>query len=423
MTELPNTESLKQKFSEDIIRNKNSIAILMVKCDNLNLINLTLGYEYGDLVLKELGARIKTIQNKNIQLFKFTAEKFVLYIDHYEDKDELLSIIEKINGLLKIPFIVNNMRQHVVIKIGVMEYKDTTKSLDKLLKDATIALNYVDISEGNNYSLFNETMELNIQRAEIIERELRAAIIENDTSKIYLVYQPIIDSNTNKIDGFEALARMNSEQFGFVSPMEFIDIAEKKQLIIPLSNLILKKAALFIANVIEIGFSNIRISVNISTIHLLQEDFVSTILNIAEETGIDGKNLELEITETIFMDNFHIVNKKLKELRAQGIHISLDDFGTGYSSFNRLTELNVDTLKIDQYFINKITDTNKDSMITRDIISIAHRLGLKTIAEGVELDIQKEYLLEYDCDKLQGYLFSKPVLEEEAIKILNKLND
>jgi EAL domain-containing protein (putative c-di-GMP-specific phosphodiesterase class I) len=149
---------------------------------------------------------------------------------------------------------------------------------------------------------------------------------------------------------------------------------------------------------------------------------VNTVLNMIKETGINGRNLELEITESIMIDNFEIVNENLKELRSVGIQISLDDFGTGYSSFYRLMELNIDTLKIDQYFINKIKDTNKDSLITRDIISIAHRLGLKTVAEGVESEIQKDYLLEYDCDKLQGYLFSKPVPEEEAVMLLNKYN-
>lgn len=422
LTNLPNSESLKIKLGEDIIRSKNNKAILMIKCDNLNLKNLTSGYEFGDKVLKELGSRIKTLENKNIQLFKFKADKFVLYIKHYDKKEDVLATIMNVKEVLNQPFIANNSSEDIAIKIGVMEYNTTDKSLDQLLKYATIALNYVDTSETNNYSFFNEDMELNIQREEIIEKEIRAAVNEKDTSKIYLVYQPIMDSKTNRIDAFEALARMNSEQLGFVSPVEFIDIAERTQLIIPLSNLIIRTACIFVSNLLKIDFNDIRVAVNISTIHILQEDFVNTILNIIKETGINGRNLELEITETIMIDNFQIVNEKLKELRSVGIHIALDDFGKGYSSFDRLMELNLDTLKIDQYFINKIKDTNKHSLITRDIISIAHRLGLKTVAEGVELHTQKDYLIEYDCDKLQGYLFSKPVPEEEAIILLKKHN-
>lgn len=423
ITGLPNSVFLKHRMYEE--KNKRigeNQAILIIKYDKLNLKNIIFGYEYGDMLLKELGNKIKFIENNNISLFSLTPGKFVLYIDTYEKREELLTIINKINDLLDEPLIINNIKEHSAVRIGIIEYRDDSKSLDKLLKDATIALNYIDISEGYNYSFFDESMESSIQRSEIIEQELRTAINDGDLSKIYLVYQPILDSKTNKTDAFEALARMNSEEFGFVSPVEFIDIAEKNQLIIPLSDLILRTACTFIADLLKLGYGNIRVAVNVSTIHLLQEDFVSSVLNILDETGVAGQNLELELTETIFMDNFHIINEKLKDLRNEGIYISIDDFGTGYSSFDRLSELNVDTLKIDQYFINKITESNKDSIITRDIISIAHRLGLKTVAEGVELDIQKDYLIKYQCDKLQGYLFSKPVPEEEAIKILHKTN-
>ncbi|WFA07790.1 bifunctional diguanylate cyclase/phosphodiesterase [Tissierella sp. Yu-01] len=418
LTGLPNSKYLKQVLGEDMIRNKDSKAILMIKCDNLNLINLTFGYEYGDMALKELGNRIRTLENKDIQLFRFTEEKILLYIKYYEEKEDLLDVIEKVRDLVEQPFIINGINEHMDVKIGVAEYSETENSLDQLLKNSTIALKYIDSSVTNNYSFFDEDMESNIQREEMIERELRDAISSSDTSKIYLVYQPIMDSRTNRIDGFEALARMNSDQFGSISPTEFIDIAERNQLIIPLSNFILRVTCTFISNLLKMGFNNIRVAVNISIIHLLQDNFVSTVFNIIEETGINGRSLELELTETIMMDNFQIVNEKLRELRANGIHISLDDFGTGYSSFDRLSELNVDNLKIDQYFINNINGINKDSLITKDIISIAHRLGLKTVAEGVELQAQKDYLLEYKCDRLQGYLFSKPVPEEEATMLL-----
>lgn len=420
LTGLPNTESLKQKLNEDLISDKNNKAILMIKCDNIKFKNLSYGYEYGDIILNELGNRIRILENKNLQVFRFTADKFVLYIKQYENRDDILAVIMRVKELLNQPFIINNIREHIAFKIGIMEFKESSKSVDELLKDATIALKNTEASLTNNYSFFNEDMESNIQRQEIIERELRVAIRKEDTSIIYLVYQPIIDSRTNRIDSFEALARMNSQQFGLVTPIEFIHIAEKKQLIIPLSNFILRMACKFISNLLKMGINDMRVAVNISTIHLLQEDFVSTVLNIIKETGINGRNLELEITETIMMDKFEIIKERLKELRLNGIQISLDDFGTGYSSFDRLIELKVDTLKIDQYFIENINHGNKDSQITKDLISIAHRLGLKTVAEGVELQTQKDYLLEYDCDKLQGYLFSKPVPEEEAIMLLDQ---
>ncbi|NLY47260.1 MAG: GGDEF domain-containing protein [Tissierella sp.] len=421
LTGLPNTESLIQRFNEN--KGKNNGAIFMVKCANISLINQAFGYEYGNKVLKELGNRIKTIQNKNIILFRFTSDKLVLYLQDFKEKEELLRTLEEIKDILQQPFRVNDSNQYIIVKIGIIEFNGASKkSLDQLLKEATIALNYVDTSTNYSYSFYDQNMESNIQREEIIERELRTAISNEDISKIYLAYQPIIDTKTNKIDGFEALARMNSDQIGPVSPAEFIKIAERKQLIIPFTNFILKVACKFIADLTRMGYNDLRVAVNISTIHVLQENFVNTVLNIMEEAGISGQNLELELTETIMLENFQITNQRLKELRASGIQISLDDFGTGYSSFDRLSELNVDTLKIDQHFINNITELNKASLITKDIISIAHKLGLKTVAEGVEFHAQKDYLEEYSCDKLQGYLFSKAVSKEEAILLLDKYN-
>lgn len=423
LTGLPNTESLKEEFRKDIIRNKGTHkAILMVKCGNLNLLNTTFGYEYGNLVLKEMGHRFQCLENKDIRLFKFTADKFVLYVKNYGYKQELLILIERIKEILRDPIMINTVRERITAKIGVVEYNKTDMAfdLDQLLKHATIALNYIDTNGISNYSFFDENMALAIQREEMIERDIRASISGEDTSKIYLVYQPIVDIKTNKIDGFEALVRMHSEQLGFVLPVELIDIAERKQLIIPLSNLILKEACVFISDLLKMGFDNIRVAVNISTIHLLQEDFVCIVLNVIRESGIHGSNLELEITETTLMENFSIVNKKLRQLRDNDIRISLDDFGTGYSSFDRLSALNVDTLKIDRYFINNITDANKASVITKDIISISHKLGLKTVAEGVECQDQKDYLLKHNCDKFQGFMFSKPVTWKEAIHLLKE---
>lgn len=420
MTGLPNTESLKKELNEDIIKNKSNRAILMVKCNNIDIINLTYGYKYRDSVLKEMANRLKQLNHRNIRPYRFLESNFVLYIKSYKNKKELPTIIENINDLLNQQFIVNDSKEYYSFSMGVMEFSDDDKSIDELLKDATIALNNVDNSEATNYKYFDKDMELKIQREDIIEKEIRAAINESNTSNIYLVYQPIVDIKNQTIKGFEALARMNSSQFGFVSPVEFIDIAERKQLIVPLSNLILKKACTYISDLLKMGFKDISVAVNISAIHILREDFVSMVLNIIKETEIMGQNLELEITETALMDNYEIVNERLKKLRINNIKISMDDFGTGYSSFSRLAELNIDTVKIDQSFINNITNRNKSSLMVGDIISIAHRLGLKTIAEGVEVQEHMDYLIECHCDMLQGYLFSKPISEEEAIKLLRK---
>lgn len=429
LTGLANRESLRSTIDGDTMELRKSKerkdinrAVVMIKCENLDLINLAFGYYYSDKVLKEISNRIKTLETANIEVFRFTADNFVVYIKEYDDNKDLISILEEIRQILNEPFVVNKISQHVDITIGVTKDKGKDKFFDELLQEATIALNYMDASTSKNYSFYDERMDSAIQREETIERELRDAIDSQDISKLYLVYQPIIDSKIGRIDSFEALARMNSEKYGPVSPGEFIDIAERKQLIIPLTNFILKIACAFINELTSLGHDDLRVAVNISTIHILQGNFVASVLNIMKEFGISGENLELELTETIMMENFQVVNERLKDLRQEGIHISLDDFGTGYSSFDRLSELNVDTLKIDQYFINNIGEDNKFSYITRDLISIAHKFGLQTVAEGVEYDAQRDYLLEYDCDKFQGYFFSKPLPDHRAIELLEEYN-
>lgn len=420
LTGLPNVESLKGQISKDLTNDKSNKGILLIECENLDFINLTIGYEYGHMVLKEVGKRLSMIKNPDIQLFRFIAQNYVLYIKSYKDKKELLTIISRANELLEEPFVINNITEHLRFKIGVMEYNSTDKSIDELLKDATIALNNVDSCDAINYKFFDEKMEQKIQREEIIEKEIRTAIMAGDTSTIYLVYQPIVELNTQRIVGFEALARMNSKEFGFVSPLEFIDIAERNQLIVPLSNYILRHACAYAAELVAMGYAHLRVAVNISAIHIMREDFTRDVLQIVKEAGIQGRNLELEVTESVLANNYNLINEKLRELMEEGINISLDDFGTGYSSFSRLRELNINTLKIDRSFIQSITDCNKDSHLTRDIVSIAQRLGLKTIAEGVEEQAHVDYLLEHGCDMCQGYLFSKPIPKEETIQLLKK---
>ncbi len=421
LTGLPNTESLVNRLNENKYRKNN--AIFMIKCANINLINQAYGYEYGDKVLKELGDKIRTIESKDIKLFRFTDDKLVLYLQNYEDEEELFFILKKMEDVLHQPFRINNISQQIIIRIGVIKFNEISQeTIDQLLKKATIALGYTDMHKNFNYNFYNEDMESAINREEKIERELRVAINKEDTSIVYLAYQPIVDTKTSEIDGFEALARMSSEELGHVSPAEFIEIAERKQLIIPLSKLILKVACTFIADLTKVGYNNLSVAVNISSIHLIQEDFVNTVLKILEETGANSNQLELELTETIMVENFQLANDRLKELRSNGIRISLDDFGTGYSSFDRLSELSVDTLKIDRHFINNITETRNVSYLTKEIISIAHILGLKTVAEGVESDAQRSYLEENNCDKLQGYLFSKAIPKEEVFILLKKYN-
>jgi len=423
LTKLPNRISLLGVLESDMEKGQHNRAVIMVRCDNMDLINSVYGYEYGDLVFREIANRLKMLENRNIRAFKFTANNFVVYLKNYQDKTELVATLAKIKYLFERPLLIGLESEHLLIKIGVAECTDPNQTAGGLLQNATLALNYSGPSETVGYHFFDEQMEFKLQREERIEDDIRAGLRDEPSAQLYPEFQPIVDTKSNKITGFELLARLYSQELGQISPFEFIAIAERKQLINQLSNRMLRAACAFIGQLTREGFGDISVAVNISAIHLLQDNFTAHVLGIVNETGVNGHNLELEITESILMENYSIVNERLKDLRANGIRISIDDFGTGYSSFYRLNELNIDTLKIDRYFINDISQANKDASITRDIISMAHRLGLETVAEGVELSEQRDYLLEYECDKIQGFLFSKAVPKAEAIELLKKNAD
>jgi len=417
LTGLPNKQYLMEILSEEIEKkDENKKALLLIYCSNFSVVNLTYGYEYGDELLKELSRIIRRLVDSNNRLFRFSLDTFALYTKNYEKSSDLVSIANKINELCCNS--INDTEHYLGGQIGIVAINSKYGNVDRLLQDATISLSHIKNNDSSNYIFFNEVMESRLQREILIEKELRAAIAESDSKRLYLVYQPQVDLKTNRVTCFEALARMRTESLGLISPLEFVEVAEKKQLIVPLGNMILKTACQFIRTLKNEGFGDFKVAVNISGIQLLRNDFIETVLDIIKETGIKESSLELEITESVLLDNYEIINEKLKILRDHKIGIALDDFGTGYSSFSRLSELNIDTVKIDRYFISKITMNNQNELIIGDIISMSHKLGLAVVAEGVELQVQKNYLTENDCDIMQGYLFSKPILEVKSIELL-----
>ncbi|MGM0379588.1 MAG: EAL domain-containing protein [Bacillota bacterium] len=310
---------------------------------------------------------------------------------------------------------------YLKFKIAVIDLRDSTLDLSDILKKSNIILKSLFNNKHKNYGFYDKVAEEKLKRHENIQNELRN-IIENKNvnKKLYLNYQPFINTKNNEVVGFEALARFNSENYGRVSPAEFINIAEKQGLIIQLTKIILKEAFNFIIKLNENGYENLKVAVNISSIHLLSEDFEKEIERLSPNRKYILNNLDLEITESVFLDDFDLINNKLKKLQEKGIKISLDNFGTGYSSFSRFTELNIDYLKIDKCFIDKILDEKKGALIIKKIIFMAHSLGIKVIAEGVEEKKQEKHLKKYDCDILQGYFYSKPINEEKVFRYLEK---
>ena len=304
--------------------------------------------------------------------------------------------------------------------IGILEIEKDNCDLESLLKSVSFAAENADNKNIFDYCFYDDKLKAKANRENNIKDELFKTITDDDAKSIFLQYQPILNQKTGKIRGFEALARFKSEKLGLVPPSEFILIAEEMQLIVPIGLRVIYNACKFIRKLELSGYDHIKVYVNVSVIELLRDEFIGNLKVLIEESKIKTENFGIEITESIIMDNFEIINDKLYELKKMGIEITIDDFGTGYSSLSRESELHVSGLKIDKYFVDKIIEQDNDKIITADIISMAHKLGQFVIAEGVEHEKQYQYLVDNNCDYIQGYYISKPLDEDDAIKILLK---
>ena len=305
--------------------------------------------------------------------------------------------------------------------IGVIEMDQHNKhDVDQLLKNLLIASEKALGNDDQDFGFcfFNQAMETEILREEEITRELAQIAVNEHDERLFLLFQPIVDLQANQICGFEALARLDSNKLGLIPPLEFIPIAEKTKLIIPLGKKIILQAFNFLNKLKENGYDSVGVSINISAIQLLRDDFTQYLLEMIDERQVNPANIGLEVTESVFASNYQEINSILGELKSLGIKIAIDDFGTGYSSLARERELNLNCLKIDKYFIDKLLLLKDEEAITSDIIAMAHKLGHDVIAEGVEYERQRQYLLKYGCDRIQGYLISKPLTEAAALDLL-----
>jgi EAL domain-containing protein (putative c-di-GMP-specific phosphodiesterase class I) len=383
---------------------------------------MTYGFLYGNKILEQIAFKVRNLIGPGDMFFRFDGNRFILVVEDYVDHSELLTLAQKLESIFENPFNNGTEHQYVNAEIAIVEIKDKDTSVDRVLQDASLTLSQIDRATKNPIRFFNEEMESKILRQEKIAKVLRAVIDGEDTDSFYLEFQPKLDLKRNTIIGFEALARLYTEELGQVSPFEFIAIVEEKLLIYDLGNQILLLAIEFMNHLRKQGYEDVGIAVNISGIQLLREEFLESVRHYIKRIDKNNLFLEFEITESVLIDEFDIINEKLEEIKKMGISISLDDFGTGFSSFSRLRELNIDAVKIDKYFINKISYKNEDDLITTNIISMSHKIGLTVIAEGVEEMRQKEYLKEHGCDIIQGYLLSKPLPQNKAIEFLTGYN-
>lgn len=399
-------------------RSKSKRAIIGINLSTLHSLSTTYGFDYSQKVVLKISEEFKRLSDENHELFSTYVNRFVFYVRTYAEKEELVRFCEEVSRRLKAILTIERIGWGIgIIELGNFHARDINKLLRNLLVASEKSL--VGFEDDMDCFFFDEQMELDIEREKGIIQELSEVAAGRGKGRLYLQFQPIVDVKTGAICGFEALARLQSNQLGLISPLEFIPIAEKTKLMIPLGWKILHQAFQFQKRLCETGFGFISISINISPVQLLRKEFLPNLMSMIEKVGVIPHLVSFEITESIFSSNYQEVNKILGQLKDLGFHIALDDFGTGYSSFARERELNINCLKIDKYFIDKLMYLEEHEAITGDIISMVHKLGHCVVAEGVEHEKQRDYLKRHGCDKIQGYLIIKPVDEDAAIELLS----
>ncbi|MDD4125823.1 MAG: EAL domain-containing protein, partial [Eubacteriales bacterium] len=420
-TGLYNRDSLELILVKDAMLYKNNKtikrALITVNLSLVQLLTINYGFHYTQNLIKYAAVILNRYCDDKRKLFNTYENRFVFYAIDYRDKAELYEFAETIAKTLDMLFITERIGGGIgILEIDCDGQTETDILMRKLLIASEKAISIDD--KEFNICFYDDNLECSVNREREIRRELTDIASEDNNKGLFLVYQPILDVKTNTVCGFEALARLKTEKLGLISPAEFIPIAEKTKLIIPIGEKIIKEALRFLNELKDKGYDSIHIAVNISAIQLLRPDFTDRLLELIEKMQADPKNIGIEITESVFASDYEKINGIIGKLKQTGIQIALDDFGTGYSSLSRVKELNVNCLKIDKSFIDKLLTAEPGKAIIDDIISMTHKLGHCAVAEGVEKEEQMQYLISCGCDKIQGYLIGRPVDEASVINLL-----
>jgi diguanylate cyclase (GGDEF)-like protein/PAS domain S-box-containing protein len=392
-------------------------AVLFIDLDRFKLINDTMGHSKGDDVLKEVAARLKKRTRESDTLARQGGDEFILFVQDLNRVEDITKVAENIFSALKEPFNVEGNMFSLTVSMGVSIYPNDGEDAETLIKNADIAM-YAAKDEGrNNFQLYNASMNENITKRLRLENKLRKALANEE---FLLHYQPQVDSTSGKVNGVEALVRWQDPEEGLISPGEFIPVAEDTRLIVPIGEWVLREACTQNRMWQDNGLKQVTMAVNISTYQFTQKDFVGTVERVLQETDLNPMYLELELTESIIMEDIETTIERLHALKAMGIRLSIDDFGTGYSSLEYLKRMPIDMLKIAQTFVRDITVDPSDYAIARATIQLAKSLELEFIAEGVETREHLKLLNDLQCTRIQGYLYSRPLPSHEIEKYLKK---
>lgn len=409
LTGLPNRTLFNDRLEISIAhakRNHHRLAVLFLDLDRFKWVNDTLGHSYGDELLKNVASRLKNCLREGDTLARIGGDEFTIILPEVPNKEDVPMVAKKILATLEQPFILDNREINISASIGVAIFPDHGDSIDALTKSADIAMYHVKWKGKNGFMQYDSSMDSIFHKKMSIESDLRKAI-ENNELELY--FQPQVDVDTLKVVGLEALTRWHHEERGWITPAEFIPLAEEAGLISMLTSWLIKQVTIQHHRMQKAGFGEISIAVNVSPESVLKHDFVSNFLLSLRSENIANEAIEIEITENIIMQDMENSILKLNELSRQGVKIAIDDFGTGYSSLAYLQKLPMHSIKLDQTFVHNIQFIGQELPIVSAIIGIAKGFNLKMIAEGVETTEQMQVLKSLGCSVMQGYLFSKPL--------------
>lgn len=432
LTRLPNRVLFCERLARDIAmgrREPKDIAVLFLDLDNFKRVNDSLGHAYGDLLLQEVGERLQSCANDVNKVYgleegpctvaRMGGDEFTVLLTGLNDRSEVKKFAEDVTESLSKVYELDENECHTSTSIGISHFPDHGNSVDELLKTADVAMYGAKKRGKGCYQTYSLELDANSIRRYRMEELLRSAIEQDE---LVLHYQPQLNLETGKLESVEALVRWNNDELGFVSPGDFIPLAEDTGLIVPIGEWVLSTACKQAVEWMKAGVALERIAVNISVLEFIRPDFLSLVESTVSDSGLDPTMLELEITESVLVDDTFSAVDTLTSLKDLGYQLSIDDFGTGFSSLSQLKHFPIDRLKIDQSFVMGMLDNVHDSAIVRAVLSMANSMSLRVIAEGVETKEQLEYLYDHKCDEAQGYYLSRPVPGPAIAALFSEFN-
>jgi diguanylate cyclase (GGDEF)-like protein len=420
LTGLPNRLLLCDRVAQaqaQAHRMQSRVALMFLDLDRFKTINDSLGHPVGDALLKEVVERLKGCVRESDTISRQGGDEFIILLNDVRDGEAIARVADKIHQRMADPIVLGSHTLSTSFSIGIAIYPDDGSDFDTLLQKADTAMYHAKEAGRNSHRFFTEQMNRQVVEHLSLETSLRRAL---ENKEFVLHYQPQMDLGEGRIIGVEALIRWNSPEHGLISPARFIPVAEDSGLIVPIGAWVLSEACRQARAWQDAGLPPIVVAVNLSAVQFKRPELVNTVINALVLSDLDSQWLELELTESILIQDAEATLDTVRRLKSLGIKLSVDDFGTGYSSLTYLKRFAVDKLKIDQSFVRDLVTDSDDAAIVRAIIQMARSLKLKTIAEGVETEEQANRLRLSHCDEIQGYWFAKPMPAAEMEEFLRQ---